>query len=75
MDLDSGKLRLNFLSRTVGKLPGIGQDLETLLKPFAKQIMEIQVTGTLKKPKMRTVALQSLDKAIRKLVSPELDDE
>ncbi len=75
MDLDSGKIKLHFLSRTVGKLPGIGQDLETLLKPFAKQIAEIEVTGTLAKPTMRTVALRSLDEAIRRLVSPELKED
>ncbi len=75
MDLDSGKIKLHFLSRTVGKLPGIGQDLETLLKPLAKQIAEIEVTGTLDKPVMRTVALRSLDEAIRRLVSPELKED
>ncbi|MFP4053651.1 MAG: AsmA-like C-terminal domain-containing protein, partial [Phycisphaerae bacterium] len=75
MNMDSEKIRLNFLSRTVGKLPGIGRDLETLLKPFTKEIMEIQVTGTLKKPRMRTVALRSLDSAIRRLLSPELEDD
>lgn len=75
LDLDTEKIRMNFLGRPLGKLPGIGRDLDTLLKPFAKEIMEIKVTGTLKKPTMRTVALGSLEKAIRTLLNPDADDQ
>ncbi len=71
MDLKTEKLDLRFLSRPLGKLPVIGPDLETLLKPIAKEIMEVRVDGTLAKPRTRTVPLTSLDQAIRRLLTPE----
>jgi hypothetical protein len=71
MNLKTEKIDLRFLSRPLGKLPVIGPDLEALLKPIAKEVMEVRVDGTLSKPRTRTVPLTSLDEAIRRLLTPE----
>ncbi len=69
MDLETEALNLNFLAGPPGRLPRIGS-IDTLFHGILREIAEIRVTGTLAKPRTRTVSLRSLDAAIRKLLNP-----
>jgi len=69
LDLASEALRLNFLAGPPRKLPRIAS-VEALLEGIAREIAEIHVRGTLRKPQMRTVPLRSLEAAINELLNP-----
>jgi len=69
MDLKTEALNLHFLAGPPGRLPRIAS-IETLLQGIVREIAEIRVTGTLAKPRTRTVSLRSLDAAVRKLLNP-----
>ena len=74
MEMDSQKLNLNFLTGPPGALPRLSGVPDELLTGIIRQIAEIQVTGTLTKPKTRTVTLRSLDQALRRLLSPASEE-
>jgi hypothetical protein len=71
LKMDSQKLKLHFLTspKAVPRIKGLDSLLETMLK----EIVEIQVTGTLSAPKTRAVSLRSLEQAIRRLTNPGLE--
>lgn len=71
LDLDTRALRLTFLSGPPGKLPRLEGLPSELLEGIVREIAEIRVTGTVSKPKMRTVSLPSLEDVIRRLVRPD----
>ena len=70
MIMESEKLDLTFLTGPPGQMPRIMSPPGELLEGIVREIAEIRVTGTLSDPKMQTVALKSLDEALRKLVRP-----
>ena len=70
MDMETEKLNLRFLSGPPQKLPRLGA-LSEMLEGVAREVAEIHVDGTLAKPRMRTMPLQSLDRLIRELLHPE----
>ena len=78
MDLKSEKVRLTFLSGRPGKVPRMASLPDTLLgladellKVLLNELVQIDITGTLKKPIMQTVPLRSLNSVIVKLTNPE----
>lgn len=73
MDMKTQELELNFLAGPPGKLPRLAGLGEELLTGILREIMEIEVRGTLTKPETRTKTLGSLEAAIRKLLSPGAD--
>ncbi len=73
MDTATEKLKVSFLSGPPGKLPRIAS-IEELLGGILREIVEIQVTGTLSKPRMRAVPLRTLEDAVRRLLNPSRDD-
>jgi len=70
MDMKTKKLKLTFLADPLGRLPRLGGPLEEGLTQILREIMEIEVTGTLTEPKTRTRSLRGLEEAIRKLLNP-----
>ncbi len=68
-------LNLNFLAGPPGKVPRLPALAEELLEPILRELLEIQVTGTVANPKRRSVSLRSLDEALRRLVSPSIEEE
>ncbi|HUS48217.1 MAG TPA: hypothetical protein VNA25_16045 [Phycisphaerae bacterium] len=70
MDLKTGALKLIFLSRP-GLLPRLDNLADELLEGILRELVEIHVTGTLDKPRFRTIPLRSLDAIIQKLLRPE----
>ncbi len=69
MEMKTERLKISFLTGPPGKLPRIAS-LEEMLHGIVREIVEIQVTGTLNKPRMRPVPLRTLDDAIRRLLAP-----
>ena len=70
MDMKTHELDLTFLTGPPGKLPRLSGLAEELLSGILREIVEIEVKGTLTDPEMRTKALGSLEAAIRKLLRP-----
>jgi len=70
MDMKTKKLNLTFLADPLGRLPRLGGPFEEGLTGILREIMEIEVTGTLTEPKTRTRSLRGLEEAIRKLLNP-----
>lgn len=75
MEMDTKKLKLTFLAGPPGKLPRLGGLADELLTGIFREIMEIEVTGTLAKPKTRTRTLRSVEVALRKLLQPQRERE
>jgi len=73
VDLKTEKLNLNFL--TAPKLPRMSELAEEIVRGIGSELAEVQVRGTVSKPRTRTVALRSLNAAIRKLLTPGTEDE
>ncbi len=74
VNLKDETLHLTFLTSPPGQLPriaGIGE----LLRSLSREVAEIRVTGTLVHPLPQTVSLPGLDEAVRRLLSPESQDE
>jgi hypothetical protein len=69
MDMKTEALDLLFLSGPPQKLPRLGS-LTELLEGIAREVAQVHVSGTLKKPKMRTVPLRRLDQLLRDLLNP-----
>ena len=69
MDMKTKALDLTFLSGPPQKLPRLG-GLGELLEGIARELAEIQVTGTLTKPRMKTLPLRSLDRLLRDIMNP-----
>jgi hypothetical protein len=72
MNLKNDALKINFLSR-----PGIVPRMDNLANELAgvvlRELAEIQVTGTLKNPRFRTIPLRSVDAIVKKLTRPEAE--
>jgi len=69
MNMKTEVLDLTFLSGPPRKLPRLGS-LGELLEGIAREVAEIQVSGTLQKPRMRTVPLRRFDRLLRDLLNP-----
>jgi len=70
MDMKTEALKLTFLAGPPGKIPRLSKLAEELQGHLVRELAEIHVTGTLTKPKWRTVPLRSLNAAVRQLLSP-----
>ena len=76
MNMGTERLRLNFLAGPPGKVPRIAAELDELLRPIARELVEIRIEGTLSNPgEPRTVAFGSLQDAINRLLNPESGSE
>jgi len=71
MGLKSGKLNLTFITGPPRKLPGMSATLKEVLRGIMGQLMTVRVTGTIARPKTRTVPLRNLDATLRELTNPE----
>ena len=69
MNMKTESLDLTFLSGPPRKLPRMG-GLSELLDGIAREVAQIHVGGTVRKPRMRTVPLRSLDRLVRDLMNP-----
>ncbi|MCK4625240.1 MAG: AsmA-like C-terminal domain-containing protein, partial [Phycisphaerae bacterium] len=69
MDMKSKKLSLTFLTGPPRKLPRLAA-LSEVLEGLASQLMTVRVTGTLDKPKVKTVPFRSLDATMHELFEP-----
>jgi len=74
MDMKTEKLDLVFLAGPPGRVPRISALAEELLAGLGRELMEMRVTGTLSNPQTKTVPLRVLDAVIRRLLSPEQED-
>lgn len=70
MNMKNEKLDLTFLTGPPGDLPRLDEITEDILEALSRSLVEIRVTGTLKKPKMDTVPLSPLATIIRRLLEP-----
>ncbi|MCY2927714.1 MAG: hypothetical protein NT031_20190 [Planctomycetota bacterium] len=72
VEMDTKKMNMAFIS---GPPPQAGllrlDEAGPILKGLARELMEVQVTGTLDRPQMRPVPWTSLDAILRKLMNPE----
>jgi len=64
------KLNLHFLTGPPGKLPRLSGLADEVLTGILRELMEIEVTGTLHKPRTRTRTLASLEETILRLLRP-----
>ena len=69
MHMKTKKLSLTFLVGPARKLPA--SPVREFLQGISSQLMTVRVTGTLAKPKVRTVPLRNLDATLRELYNPE----
>lgn len=74
VNMKDESLHLTFLTGPPGYLPRIA-GVEGLLRGLTREIAEIRVTGTLSKPLPQTVPLAGLEEAVRRVLSPESQDE
>ncbi|MCD4823192.1 MAG: hypothetical protein K8S55_10725, partial [Phycisphaerae bacterium] len=70
LNMKTDALKLTFLTGPPGKLPRLSELADDILNALGKELMEIRVTGTLKKPKMETRSLRSIERIIRRLAAP-----
>ena len=73
MNLKNEALKLTFLSRPGGIVPGMDTLASEMLSGFLRELVEIQVAGTLKHPRFKSVPLRSVDAIVTKLLRPEAD--
>jgi hypothetical protein len=79
--LDKGKLDLSMVAATLpkGGLPVIGQALRVVLRPIERQLVRVEVTGTLSEPEYSPKMLQNVTRPITGLfgliVSPFRSDK
>ncbi|MGC9454792.1 MAG: hypothetical protein ACP5HU_07990, partial [Phycisphaerae bacterium] len=72
LDLQTEQLRLNFITGPPGKVPRLAAEIDEVLKPIARELAEIRISGTLSNPgPPRTVTLGSVQDAINRLLNPE----
>jgi len=69
MNTETEEIEFTFLTGPPGKMPRLGH-LDEFVENVVRELVEIQITGTLAKPVTRTVPLRSLDAALRKLLQP-----
>ena len=69
IDMKTERLSLTFISDPAGGLPRL-KSFNELLSGFVRELVEIQVTGTLSNPNTRAVGLRSIEEAMRRLLSP-----
>jgi len=69
MKMKTEELSMTFLAGAPREMPRIGS-LEELLTGIAREIVEVRVSGTVRKPKMQTRPLRSLDRILRDLLNP-----
>ena len=69
MEMKTKKLNLTFLVGPARELPA--SPVREFLEGIASQLVTIRVTGTLAKPKVRTVPLRNLDATLQELYNPE----
>jgi len=69
MDMRTEAIKLSFLTGPPGRVPRLS-GLRDLLGGLLRQIVEIEVVGTVAKPRTRTVPLRSLDDIVRTLTNP-----
>jgi hypothetical protein len=72
MDLKNDALKITFLSRP-GGLPRMDNLADELLDVLLRDLSEIQVTGTLKNPRFRTLPLRSITDIVKRLTRPEAE--
>lgn len=72
MNMKNEALKLTFLGRP-GILPRLGSLGDEFVEGIMRELVEIQVTGTLKKPRFRSVPLRSLESILQKLVRPDAE--
>ena len=68
LNLDNEQLDLTFLTAST-KLPRIAF-LNDLLEGISRELSEVRVTGTIRKPKMTTIPFHSVKDAIETLLNP-----
>ncbi|HNX26005.1 MAG TPA: AsmA-like C-terminal region-containing protein, partial [Phycisphaerae bacterium] len=68
LNLSDDTLNLTFLTGPPGKMPRLNELATDLLSAISQELVEIRVSGTLKKPKMETVSFRSLETIIKRLV-------
>jgi len=69
MDMQTEQLDLAFLGGPPTQVPRLG-GLEEILEHVVREIVEIQITGTLSEPVTRTVPLRGIEDVIDKLLRP-----
>ncbi len=69
LGLQKETLDLTFMAGPPQKIPRMSE-LDDLVKILLRELLEIRVTGTLSKPRMRTVSLKSLEGVAKKLLNP-----
>jgi len=75
MNMKDETLDLTFLTGPPGDLPRLDEITEDILEALSRSLVEVHVTGTLKKPKMDSVPLSPLATIIRRLVEPSMKTE
>lgn len=73
LTLADDSLRLTFIAGPPGKMPTLGAVSEQLLRLIAKELMVIEVRGTLKNPRITTVPLKGLQAIIDAILAPSRD--
>ncbi len=75
MNMKDETLDLTFLTGPPGDMPRLDEITEDILEAISLSLVEVHVTGTLKKPKMDSVPLSPLATIIRRLVEPSMKTE
>jgi hypothetical protein len=70
LNMKTDALKLEFLTGPPGKMPRISNLANQLVEGFTRELVEIQVSGTVKKPVMKTVTLRGVDEVVRRLTNP-----
>ncbi len=73
MKLADESLRLTFVAGPPGKMPSIGAVSEEILELIAKELMVIEVRGTVNRPRIQTVPLKGLKNILDALLAPSRD--
>lgn len=74
-DLKDDQLKVTFLTGPPGKLQRLDELTEDVLQALSSTLVEIRVSGPLKRPKMDTVPLSPLDTILRRLLAPSLQPQ
>jgi hypothetical protein len=74
MNIATEKINFTFLAGPPGKLPRLGH-LDEFVQNVIRELVEIQITGTLRKPETRTVPLRGVDAVVRRMLQPAGQEE
>ncbi len=69
MNLRTEKINFTFLAGPSGDLPRLVH-VEEFLQNIIRELVEMQVTGTISEPQTRTVPLRGIDAVLRKMLQP-----